>query len=1009
MMPQAKSTATRVTETPHAQADTSLAWAPCFIERQFPVARVSMESYKERKAGNGQTLTGLGKWWGRKPLVLVRATILGLLMPASNDPVKDREIFLKLMTMDDEGLWRRKDKAIPQARLLEELSTVPPSLRQRFLDPDAPPDEPRLRRLSGKEREALQRLVFSRMPYSEKLQYCYRPEQIDGPSREAWQEINAHLGTHASSLPELVEELGRRWFGYRPRVGDSFCGAGSIPFEAARLGCDAYGSDLSPVAALLTWAALHIVGGGEEVARQVQQTQQEIFAAVDRQVTKWGIEHNEFGWRADAYLYCVEVRDPESGWMVPLAPLWVIAEKNNAVAKLIPDEKNKRYGIEIHEGVSDEEMQAGRESGTVKDSRLIPPHAKDKSTPIEVIRRNLRLWENDDLVPRPDDVFQERLYCIRWVETYYEQKQGRKVVELTKAEAEALPDFKQLLDSRELIEKTRRHYRAPTAADLKREQRALELLRGCFHEWQAKGYIPSRQIEPGEKTDEPIRTRGWTHWHHMFTPRQLLLLGLLSSQAAELPDDASRAFCLLGIGKAADWSSRLSRWDPTPGKEFVVQTFGNQALNTLSNFAGKGLDNLSSSFHLRLKSDKCQSSFTRALDARVVSECSDLWITDPPYADAINYHELGEFFLAWYEKHLSKLFPDWYTDSKRVLAIRGDDPKQFRQAMVDCYKRLVEHMPENGLQVVMFTHQDAAVWADLTMILWAAGLRVTAAWCIATETESALKQGNYVQGTVLLICRKRTEEESVFLDEIAHRVEVEVRQQLDSMLALEDASDPNFGDADYQLAAYAAALRVLTERPIEEIDPAREILRERPRGEIRPVEQLIRNAVKIACDHLVPRGIERDFWKTLSPMERFYLKGLEVESHSEHRSGVYQELARGFGATDYTELLANTRANQTRLKTASEFGRRLLSGDGFARSLVRQVLFATHQIVRSEQTHDGLNWLRTELPDYWGQREKIIHLLDYLATLRRVSDLSHWQKDAEAASLLAGAVRNDHV
>ena len=41
---------------------------PTFIETQFPIARLSAESYKERKANNGQTLTGLGKWWGRKPL-----------------------------------------------------------------------------------------------------------------------------------------------------------------------------------------------------------------------------------------------------------------------------------------------------------------------------------------------------------------------------------------------------------------------------------------------------------------------------------------------------------------------------------------------------------------------------------------------------------------------------------------------------------------------------------------------------------------------------------------------------------------------------------------------------------------------------------------------------------------------------------------------------------------------------------------------------------------------------
>jgi Adenine-specific DNA methylase containing a Zn-ribbon len=57
-----------------------------FIEVQFPVSKVSKESYKERKAGNGQTLTGLGKWWGRKPLVLVRAALLGLLLPATDEP-----------------------------------------------------------------------------------------------------------------------------------------------------------------------------------------------------------------------------------------------------------------------------------------------------------------------------------------------------------------------------------------------------------------------------------------------------------------------------------------------------------------------------------------------------------------------------------------------------------------------------------------------------------------------------------------------------------------------------------------------------------------------------------------------------------------------------------------------------------------------------------------------------------------------------------------------------------
>lgn len=44
-----------------------------FIETQFLIARLSAESYKERGANNGQTLTRLGKWWGGKPLILVQA------------------------------------------------------------------------------------------------------------------------------------------------------------------------------------------------------------------------------------------------------------------------------------------------------------------------------------------------------------------------------------------------------------------------------------------------------------------------------------------------------------------------------------------------------------------------------------------------------------------------------------------------------------------------------------------------------------------------------------------------------------------------------------------------------------------------------------------------------------------------------------------------------------------------------------------------------------------------
>ena len=86
-------------------------------------------------------------------------------------------------------------------------------------------------------------------------------------------------------------------------------------------------------------------------------------------------------------------------------------------------------------------------------------------TPIDELRgrQGLRLWENEDLVPRPDDVLQERLYCIRWVDP----ETGEK------------------------------YYRAPTEADLKREAQVLQLLKERFADWQAKGYHPQPENRTG--------------------------------------------------------------------------------------------------------------------------------------------------------------------------------------------------------------------------------------------------------------------------------------------------------------------------------------------------------------------------------------------------------------------------------------------------------------------------------------------------------------------------------
>jgi putative DNA methylase len=72
-------------------------------------------------------------------------------------------------------------------------------------------------------------------------------------------------------------------------------------------------------------------------------------------------------------------------------------------------------------------------------------------------------------------------------------------------------------------------FRSVTEEDLQRERIVEGYVGKHLAEWQEKGWIPDMRIEPGYNTDQPIRERGWTHWHHLFNPRQLLRSCLASA------------------------------------------------------------------------------------------------------------------------------------------------------------------------------------------------------------------------------------------------------------------------------------------------------------------------------------------------------------------------------------------------------------------------------------------------------------------------------------------------
>ena len=109
--------------------------------------------------------------------MLVRAIIVGMLMPASNDPKKDREVFLQILTMDDDGAWQRckPEEARKLGRAPLQASTM--------------------------------------VDLAERVRVAERARQDAGPLLAR---LNAHFGTRAESFASLQLALGEQVFHAMP-------------------------------------------------------------------------------------------------------------------------------------------------------------------------------------------------------------------------------------------------------------------------------------------------------------------------------------------------------------------------------------------------------------------------------------------------------------------------------------------------------------------------------------------------------------------------------------------------------------------------------------------------------------------------------------------------------------------------------------------------------------------------------------------------------------------------
>ena len=175
------------------------------IEVDIPLQEINKESAKDASLTHGHPST-LHKWWARRPLAACRAIIFASMV---DDPSDCKDEF---PTVPDQNVERNRLHEIIKRLIIWKNSN----------------DENILA-------EARFEIAFSVARNNGENLRAFR-EQYENDPKAVLQYLNDHC----------------------PDVYDPFCGGGSIPLEAQRLGLRARGSDLNPLPVLITKAMIEL-------------------------------------------------------------------------------------------------------------------------------------------------------------------------------------------------------------------------------------------------------------------------------------------------------------------------------------------------------------------------------------------------------------------------------------------------------------------------------------------------------------------------------------------------------------------------------------------------------------------------------------------------------------------------------------------------------------------------------------------------------------------------------
>ena len=672
-------------------------------EVDFPIAEVSKHAVREKSIRHGHPST-LHLWWARRPLASSRAVLMALLLP---DPCDEHcpEAFKK------------------QARSL--LSRAP------NCDP-------------GTTDETLRKAL---------LLFIGDFATWDLAANRTYLEVSRELvkAGHGKDAPLVV---------------DPFAGGGSIPLEALRLGCEAFASDLNPVACLILKVMLEdIPRHGPELAEELRKVGGEVKLQAERELADL-YPTDPDGATPIAYLWARTVRceAPNCGAEIPLMrSFWLCkkAKRKRALRTEVVRSEGQppQVGFEVFEPKADEEVQGGTVTGA-------------KATCVCC-----------DAVLPPARVRSQLAAQKGGADTVFDEDGRRRGGARMTAVVRLLPGEKG------------RHYRLPSDVDYEAVRKAQQRLAQILEEWERRGKqglcpVPDEPISLNEIRRISVPIYGMRTWGDLFTARQkvaLVELGQLTQRATG-SDDTVHVIAALCIDKIAMQNSTGCRWKASG--ESLMDAFGRHALGVVWDFA-ESIPTCGSTGDIDAQMRWVAKSTTQpvehsglvqaadAADHPLPDQTADVWFTDPPYYDAIPYAHLSDFFLVWLKRVLSNHLllsnaidreggttpkeREIVVDRPHRLSTSKKDAAFYEKGMADAFTEGRRVLREDGVGSVVFAHKTTEGWEALLSGMIRGGWTITGSWPVATEMGSRLnaRETASLATSVHLICRPCPETASV--------------------------------------------------------------------------------------------------------------------------------------------------------------------------------------------------------------------------------------------------------